>query len=280
MSKNKKPSQFYATVSTSIVLVLISLFLLIFFHSSNIANIVKQNINILVELKNDLPKGEVEHIKQTIQNFSGVIPESVTYLDKASALELMSKELNISSEIDGNPFNDLIKFNLNADAYSDNRIKEIKKEIELEKGVLNLYYENESLDMVQSNLERVSLGILILALCFVILSLSIIYNTIQLTLYSDVKEIKTMQMVGAEKSFIKKPYFRDAFWMAVRSVMVMIFFVLVLYFYLIYSDSIFAEILQWYYILLTVVICIVLAFLIQFSTTNRMINQFLKTEGR
>ena len=47
MSKNSRPTQFYATVSTSIVLVLISLFLLMFFHSSNITNIVKENINIL-----------------------------------------------------------------------------------------------------------------------------------------------------------------------------------------------------------------------------------------
>ncbi len=280
MQKNRKPSQLYATISTSIVLVLISLFLLIFFHASNIANIVKQNVNILVELKNDLPKGDIEYLKQTILSYQGVLPQSVEYLDKESALNLMAKELNISDEIDGNPFNDLIKFNLSSEAYSESRIKEIKKEIELEKGVLYLYYENESLDMVQANLERVSMGILILAICFVILSLSIIYNTIQLTLYSDIKEIKTMQMVGAERSFIKKPYFMNAFWMSVKSVLVMVVFVASLCFYLIYSDSIIAEILQWYYILLTIIICVVMAFVIQFSTTNRMIERFLKVEGR
>ena len=280
MSKNKKPSQFYATVSTSIVLVLISLFLLIFFHSSNITNIVKQNINILVELKNDLPKGEVDNLKKILQDLEGVIPESVEYLDKESALKLMSKELNINDELEGNPFNDLIKFNLKSGYYSEKRIKDIKKSIELEKGVLSLYYENESLDMVQSNLERISLGILILAFCFVILSLSIIYNTIQLTLYSDIKEIKTMQMVGAEKSFIKKPYLKSAFLMALKSIFIMILFVLALCFYLIYFNSIFAEILQWYYVALTILICIFMAFFIQFSTTNAMINKFLKLEGR
>lgn len=280
MSKNKKPSQFYATVSTSIVLVLISLFLLIFFHSSNITNIVKQNINILVELKNDLPKGEVDHLKKILQDYEGVIPESVEYLNKESALKLMSKELNINDELEGNPFNDLIKFNLKSGYYSEKRIKEIKQSIELEKGVLSLYYENESLDMVQSNLERISLGILILAFCFVILSLSIIYNTIQLTLYSDIKEIKTMQMVGAEKSFIKKPYLKSAFLMAMKSIFVMMFFVAMLCFYLIYFNSIFAEILQWYYVALTILICIFMAFFIQFSTTNAMINKFLKLEGR
>ena len=50
MSKTNKPTQFYATVSTSIVLILVSIFLLIFLHSGNITNIVKQNINILIDL--------------------------------------------------------------------------------------------------------------------------------------------------------------------------------------------------------------------------------------
>lgn len=280
MSGNKKPSQFYATVSMTIVLVLMALFLLIFFHSSNITNIVKQNVNILVELKNDLPQGEIDNIKKTIQSYAGVIPSSVEYLDRDSALKLMTKELNINDELDGNPFNDLIKFNLSSTAYSEKRINDIKQEIELEKGVLNLYYENESLDMIKSNLDRISFGILILALCFVLLSLSIIYNTIQLTLYSDIKEIKTMQMVGAERSFIKKPYFQSAFWMSARSILAVIAFVIVLCLYLIYSDSIFAEVLQWYYVVLTVIICAFLAFVIQFSTTNMMINKFLNKEGR
>lgn len=280
MSGNKKPSQFYATASMTIVLVLMVLFLLIFFHSSNITNIVKQNINILVELKNDLPQGEIDNLKKIIQSYDGVIPTSVEYLDKDSALKLMTKELNINDELDGNPFSDLIKFNLSSAAYSEKKIQDIKQEIELEKSVLNLYYENESLDQVKSNLDRISFGILILALCFVILSLSIIYNTIQLTLYNDIKEIKTMQMVGAERSFIKKPYFRSAFFMALRAVVIMLLLVSLLCFYLIYSDSIFAEILQWYYVLLTIIICSFLAFFMQFTTTNRMINKFLNSEGR
>ncbi len=280
MSGNKKPSQFYATASMTIVLVLMVLFLLIFFHSSNITNIVKQNINILVELKNDLPQGEIDNLKKIIQSYDGVISTSVEYLDKDSALKLMTKELNINDELDGNPFSDLIKFNLSSAAYSEKKIQDIKQEIELEKSVLNLYYENESLDQVKSNLDRISFGILILALCFVILSLSIIYNTIQLTLYNDIKEIKTMQMVGAERSFIKKPYFRSAFFMALRAVVIMLLLVSLLCFYLIYSDSIFSEILQWYYVLLTLIICSFLAFFMQFTTTNRMINKFLNSEGR
>lgn len=135
-------------------------------------------------------------------------------MSKKDALLLMSKELNISQNSEENPFRDLIKFNLFNTDYSEDKIKEIKSAVELEKGVIGLYFENDSVDLVKTNLEKVSLGILILAFCFVVLALAIIFNTIRLTLHSDIKQIKTMQMVGADNSFIKRPYLREAFWMS------------------------------------------------------------------
>ncbi|MBK8625912.1 MAG: hypothetical protein IPN86_10215 [Saprospiraceae bacterium] len=280
MSKNRKPTQFYATMSTSIVLVLISLFLLIFFHSNNITNIVKENINILVELEENLPSGQISNLQKIISAYEGVIPSSVIFLDKASALEMMSKELNISQSNEENPFRDLIKFNLESASYSEKTIKEIKTNIELEKGVIGLYYENESVDAVKTNLDKVSAGILILAFCFIILALAIIFNTIQLTLYSDIKEIKTMQMVGAENSFIKKPYLKAAFWMSSKAVLTVVLFIGGLCAYLIQSNSIFAEIIQWKYVGLTIAISMIAAFFIQFGTTNAIIHRFLRKEGR
>ena len=159
-------------------------------------------------------------------------------------------------------------------------IKEIKSKVELEKGVIGLYYENDSVDLVKTNLQKVSFGILILAFCFVILALAIIFNTVKLTLYSDIKQIKTMQMVGAENSFIKKPYLRAAFNMSTKAILAVIIFVGLLCGYLIQSQSIFAEIIQWQYVLLTIGISFLSAFIIQFFTTNSIINQFLKREGR
>jgi cell division transport system permease protein len=280
MTKNSKPTQFYATISTSIVLVLIALFLLIFFHSSNITNIVKENINILVELEDKLPSGEIESIKKALGQYDGVITSSVQFVGKEDALAQMSKELNISQNAEENPFKDLIKFNLTNAAYSEEKIKEIKAGIELEKGVLGLYYENDSVALVKTNLEKVSLGILILAFCFVVLALAIIFNTVRLTLHSDIKQIKTMQMVGADNGFIKRPYLRAAFWLSVKAVLSVIIFVSSLCIYLIQSNSIFSEIIQWEYVGLTILISFVAAFLIQFLTTNMIINQFLKREGR
>jgi len=280
MTKNRKPTQFYATMSMTIVLVLISLFLLIFFHSTNITNIVKENINILVELEDGLPSGEIENLRKIISKYQGVKPNSIVYLDKAAALEMMSKELSISDVVGENPFHDIIKFNLTQEAYSEANILKIKSQIELEKGVSGLYYENESIDFVKGNLDKVSLGILILAFCFIVLAIAIIFNTIQLTLYSDIKEIRTMQMVGAENSFIKKPYIKSAFLMALKSTLIVIIIIAIATTYLIYTQNVVSEIIQIRYVLLTFAITGIIAFIMQFYTTNLIINRFLKRERR
>lgn len=276
MSKNTRPTQFYATISTSIVLVLIALFLLIFFHSTNITNIVKENINILVELEDNLPAGQIDHLKKVLISQNGVIAQSVSYVDKNEALKLMSGDMALSGSIEENPFKDIIKFNLRYDAYSGEKINDIKSQIELEKGVSGLYYENESIESVKSNLEKLSLGILILAICFIILALAIIFNTVKLTLHADAKLVKTMQMVGAENSFIKKPYLRSAFKIVLQAGLAVIIIIGLLCLLLIQSASVFAEIIQWEYVGLTVVISFVAAFIIQFGATNSILNNYLK----
>jgi cell division transport system permease protein len=276
MSKNSRPTQFYATVSTSIVLVLISLFLLMFFHSSNITNIVKENINILVELEDNLPVGQIEHLKKVLMSQNGIISESIRYVEKNEALKMMSGDMALPSDSQDNPFRDIISFNLRHDAYSEQKIKEVKTQIELEKGISGLYYENESIDVVKSNLEKISFGILILAMCFVVLALAIIFNTVKLTLHADSKLVKTMQMVGAEKNFIKKPYLKSALSIVVKATIAVIVFVGLLSVFLIKSNSVFAEIIQWQYVGLTIVISFISAFIIQFGATNSILNNYLK----
>ncbi len=125
-----------------------------------------------------------------------------------------------------------------------------------------------------------SLGILILAFCFIVLAIAIIFNTIQLTLYSDIKEIRTMQMVGAENSFIKKPYIKSAFLMALKSTLIVIIIIAIATTYLIYTQNVVTEIIQIRYVLLTFAITGIIAFIMQFYTTNLIINRFLKRERR
>ena len=89
-----------------------------------------------------------------------------------------------------------------------------------------------------------------------------------------------MEIVGAEKSFIKKPYLRAAFGMIMKAMIAVFVFIGGLSGYLIQSGSIFAEILQIKYVVLTLVISFLAALIIQFATTNSILNDFLRKVNR
>ncbi|MBK9257267.1 MAG: hypothetical protein IPM42_17475 [Saprospiraceae bacterium] len=278
MSKVKKPSQLYATISISIVLILICLFLMLFFHTSNITGLVKERINILTELNEKVPAAEMEELKLTISKIEGVIPSSVEYITKEQALEFMSKELVAISEKIENPFRDLIKFNMSASHYNEKNLERIKEKLELEKSISGVYFESESIEDVKSNIQKISYVLFGLTLVFTVLVLIIIHTTVRLNLYNDLKEIKTMQMVGAEKFFIKKPYLQSAVRMTFTAFIVLGIFALILMTYVYTGDSFLTEIISWPYVILSVVVSLVVCFLIIIFSTNSIVNRFLQNE--
>jgi cell division transport system permease protein len=280
MTQKSKPTSFYATVSTSIVLVLISLFLLLYLHSGNITNLVKEQINILVELEDNLPQPEINSLQREIAGFEGVKSESIEFISKSQALQEMSKEFSLAESGIENPFRDVLRFNVKSTYYEEGYINQVKAQLELEKGVAGIYHENENISSVKSNLDSFSFGILILAMCFVVLAMAIIYNTIRLTLYGDMKEIKTMKMVGASNTFIKGPYLRNAFVMAFKSMIAVVVFVALLCIYILQSNSVFSDIINWFYIVFAIATSFIIALILQMATTNATLNSFLKREGK
>lgn len=66
--------------------------------------------------------------------------------------------------------------------------------LELEKGIIGFYYENEGIEMVQKNIKNFSFVLLGLAGIFVLLSIAIIYNTLRLTLLADEKKSKPCKL--------------------------------------------------------------------------------------
>lgn len=279
MAGFKRPTTFYATVSITIVLVLVGLFLTLFFHTGNITNILKQNINILVEVQDVMPEPEVNRILGVVKGLEGVIPESVEFIEKEKAIEFMSSEFGSLTEDIENPFKNIIKFNLKASHYTESHIQKIKELLELEKGVIGFYYENENIEMVRKNLSNFSYIILGLAFIFVLLSVAIIYNTLRLTLLADEKKIKTMQIVGATGSFIRKPYYIWAVRLSITSTAFVVFILGLLYSYALYYNELLLELLEVQFLILTIAICFVLALLITFLSSRMMLRQFLQSSG-
>src|SRR5690606_27617920 len=97
-----------------------------------------------------------------------------------------------------NAFRDLIIFNVKSNFYNDDFLGDLSDVLTKVEGVDDVYYENVIIDNIRTNLRNLSIGIFFLAAIFVILAVIIIYNTVNLSLYSDRWEVKTMEIIGAK----------------------------------------------------------------------------------
>jgi cell division transport system permease protein len=264
----------YATFSISIVLLLCALFLLLFLHSNNISNILKEKLNVLVELKKDISKEEIVKLSTVLQTQQEVLAGSVKLIDAKNALKIMDLKENIVENI-GNPFNDILSFNIKSQFYTEEYLEELAEIIKKYEFVASVYYENDTIAGLKSNIKFISYFIFFLAMVFLVLAIIIIYNTISMKLYADRWEIKTMQMVGAKDSFIRMPYLHKARMIAWKSFLVSLFGVLFVIGMIAYSIDEVITLIRWEYLAFTIGVVLLLSYLITGISTFNAVNKYL-----
>jgi cell division protein FtsX len=140
-STNKK-SVHYAVLSNVIVLLLIGLFLVLFFHTNTITDVVKEKMNIVVEINEGVDQNTLNKLIKTIQSKEIVLKESVKYIPKKDALAYMSSSMDEDLGNLGNPFKDVITYNINSKDYNEANLVALAKEIKKDNSVNDVFYEN------------------------------------------------------------------------------------------------------------------------------------------
>ena len=109
-----------------------------------------------------------------------------------------------------NPFSATLELQLNSDYACRDSLVWIAKELKRNIHVTDVAYQEDLMDMVNKNLQKVNIILLILALLLTFISYSLISNTVRLGVYSRRFLIHTMKLVGASWSFIRRPFMLDA----------------------------------------------------------------------
>jgi cell division transport system permease protein len=259
VKRPKKDTGFYSTISIAIVLFLMCIYGLLFLHATNISNLIKEKINIIVELSDELTKEQQDLLISIINKKEIVKSNSVQYLPKESAMEFMKDYISDADLDSGSlPFKDVITFNIKSEMYEDQMILQLSNELRKENGVVGVYAENETVALVKNSIQKISFISLSVGFIFIILALAIIYNTIKLRLHADRHEIKTMQLVGATRVFIAKPYLKEAFSIAWNAFLIVASLVGVVILALVFNVEFFKEIINWMYV--AAIYIIILAF--------------------
>ena len=193
-------------VINTIVLFFLSIALFTYLKSSSIENYFKENITVNIYLKNSSRDNDVKQINKFLNLNENV--KSIEFISKEDAAELFTNE--IGEEFVGflgyNPLLDLISVRLFGDKIDIYNIEEFIESLDNFEFIEEVEYDKPLVESLVNNFERIGVLIIIISVLFFITSFILINNSIKISIYNKRDTIKTMQLVGATKSFIRRPF--------------------------------------------------------------------------
>ncbi|MDB3901587.1 permease-like cell division protein FtsX [Flavobacteriaceae bacterium] len=208
ISKNRRllTSYFSVVLSISIVLFMMGAFFLIAFNASKISDDFKEKIPITIYLKNDAKKIEIEQLikKLNLKDYTNYL----NYISKEKGAEILINEIGEDFiEFYGtNPLLNSIDVFLKSEFVTTLVFDEISSELNKTDFVDEIIYDAPLVSLINDNINKIKYWILGIAMFFLIISIVVINSSIRLSIYSNRMNIKTMQMVGATRRFIRKPF--------------------------------------------------------------------------
>ncbi|MEN9918968.1 MAG: hypothetical protein RL662_1404 [Bacteroidota bacterium] len=283
-SKAKTSSFFSAevttTISISLVLLLLGLTILVGTMGREISSFIKENMSIIMELTDadSANKNSIEKLEKQLKASPYI--KSVTFISKEDIKKELIEELGGDpQEILGyTPVSNYFELNLKAEYANTDSIKKVEASLRDKRVIKSFVYSEETLDIVNSNLNKMTLILGVLALTLIIISFTLLQNTIKLNIYSKRFLINTMRLVGATDQFIRKPFILKS----MASGLIAVVFANIGITALVYTLSKeFPEInliINYYDLVILYVIVLVLGILLTYFATRFAVNRYLKME--
>ena len=217
MSKNRKKARsrrglqvVTLCISTTMVLVLLGMVAFFVLSARNLSAHMKENLTVTIMLKDSVSVNDAKLFCRDL--YHRPYSHSIDYISKEKAKNDQIEELGSDpTEFLGfNPFPATLEIKLKADYANRDSLKWIAKEIRKDSRVSDLAYMEDLMNKVNTNLSRVSLILLVLAVLLTFVSFSLISNTVRLSIYANRFVIHTMKLVGASWGFIRRPFLRQA----------------------------------------------------------------------
>ena len=188
------------------VLFLLGLVGFLLLNAKQIGDYVRENIGFNVELKNDLREADMQQLKKILDAKHYV--KSTVFVSKEEAAIETQKALgeDFIEFLGFNPLHPTIKVKLRAEYANPDSIFYIENELAEYDQVSEIYYRKTMIHEINDNVRRISLVLVAFAGLLLIVSLTLINNTIRLGVYSKRFIIHTMQIVGATRGFIRRPF--------------------------------------------------------------------------
>ncbi len=265
-------------ISISSVLFFLSSFTFFVLNSNKIIDDFKEKIPVVVFLEDVASDVEISQFEKKLSIDPNI--KNFVYTSKNDAAVKFSSDIgeNFVEFLGYNPLLNSFDIYFYSERVESLFINEIVKSFESEDFINEVSYDAPLIFLINDNFKKVQDWVLYIAIFFIFISIMLINNTIRLSIYSQRMTIKTMQLVGATKFFIKKPFILTQLKLGLISAIISSLLFISLVYYL---NSNYFEIdllLIKNSFLISIAIAFILSFLISVISTNYITSKFLNSK--
>ncbi|WP_375238377.1 cell division protein FtsX [Aurantibacter sp.] len=205
--KRKLISSYFSVVlSIALVLFLLGVLGLLIINAKKVADHFKEQVTVTIYLKDTAKDVEIKQLEKSLAMSDFV--KSTNYVSKEKAADVLKSENgeDFMQFLGFNPLQNSIDLNLKADFVTTEKLEDISKDALSKNFVAEVSYDNDLVNLMNNNVKKISFWVLVLSAVFTLIAVLLINSSIRLSVYAKRFTIKTMQMVGATKRFIRKPF--------------------------------------------------------------------------
>jgi cell division transport system permease protein len=194
-------------VSISMVLFLFGLLSFTIVNIKNVSTNFKESLTMSIYLKDEAKTVDINQIKNSL--ITSVFVKDLNYISKEEAVSIMKTEFgeDFINELGYNPLINSFDINLVSEYVEDRKIDSISNLLREKNNFIDdIQYDRDLVSMMNTNLKKITMWMFPVTFLLIVISILIINSSIKLALYSNRWTIKTMQLVGATKRFIRKPF--------------------------------------------------------------------------
>jgi len=276
-AKRKLRSSYATTIiSISLVLFLLGIIGFLYLNANRLSVYVKENLGFTILINDNAREAEVIRLQKVLNAAAYV--RVAEYVNKDQAAETLKEELgeDFVEFLGYNPLLASIEVKLAADWANPDSMAQIEAQINSFPQVKDVYYQKNLLNAIHENVKKITMVLAVFSLLLLLIAIALINNTIRLSVYSRRFIINTMQLVGATRGFIRKPFLLKSILHGLASATVAIV-LLSIFIYGLSNEMIgvigFSNI---YLIAILFLIVIAIGILITFISTFFAVNKYLR----
>ena len=201
-------SYFGIVFSVSLILFVVGILSILLLNARQVSQHIKEQVVLTIFIDDNAKEVEVNQLETMLK--LAAFTRSVAYISKEQAATEHSADIgeDFMDFLGYNPLKDAIDLRLKGDYVTTHRVDSISAFLAEKPFVSEMVFDRPLVNLLNENIERARVLLLACCLFFLALSIILIHNSIRLSIYAKRMIIKTMQLVGARKRFIRGPFIR------------------------------------------------------------------------